>query len=123
MNPELAGARYVNVTTFRRDGRAVATPVWCVALDDRLYFFSGGDSGKVKRIRATGRVLAAPSDVRGRVLGGSHEGRGRVVDAPDLQARFYAALTAKYGWQFRVLNFFSTLARRRGRRAVLEVAF
>ena len=35
--------RYVARTTYRRDGRAVTTPVWFVALEERLYVFTAQD--------------------------------------------------------------------------------
>jgi hypothetical protein len=38
-------------------------------MDGDLYVFTGGQSGKSKRIRANGRASVAPSDVRGNPLG------------------------------------------------------
>jgi len=63
---ELEREPYVNLVTFRRDGRGVETPVWFVVLDGKLYVFTDGTSAKVKRLRATGRVKIAPCGVRGR---------------------------------------------------------
>ena len=97
MAPELERARYISLVTFRRDGRAVATPVWCVAFGGKLYCYTHRDMGKAKRIRATGRVEAAPSDGRGRPLGAYSTGTGRIVSEPDLEQRVYAELAAKYG--------------------------
>jgi PPOX class probable F420-dependent enzyme len=57
----LAGARYVQLTTFRRCGEAVPTPVWPVARDGRIYAVSGASGGKVKRIRANPRVRRPPA--------------------------------------------------------------
>ena len=56
--------RYVALATFRRSGAEVRTPVWFAAVDDRLYVFTAGDSGKVKRLRHSPRARVAPSDVR-----------------------------------------------------------
>ncbi len=60
--------RYVLLTTFRRNGDAVATPVWIAALPDGAGgFITEIDSGKVKRIRANPSVTLQPCGVRGRV--------------------------------------------------------
>ncbi|MGK5676415.1 PPOX class F420-dependent oxidoreductase, partial [Micromonospora sp. URMC 106] len=65
----LASEKYVLLTTFRKDGRAVPTPVWAVRDGDALAVWSAADSGKVKRIRRSGDVTVAPCDVRGRPHG------------------------------------------------------
>ena len=122
MSPELANAKYINLITFRKDGREVSTPVWCVSFDGKLYFYTVGDSGKVKRIRATKKVRVAPSDARGTPVGTWSEGTGRIITEPDLQKRIYQALAAKYGWQYRILDAFAWIARRQGRRVTAELA-
>lgn len=122
MSPELEQARYVSLVTFRKDGREVATPVWCVAFGGKLYGYTNGNMGKVKRIRATGRVRVAASDARGKPLGVYHDGTGRVITEPDLERRVYRELAAKYGWQYRLLDFVAWLGRRRGQRVAMELA-
>ena len=118
---ELGGASYVSLATFRRNGRAVETPVWVAAANGRLYVFSEAKAGKVKRLRNDPRVRLAPCGVRGRVLGPWVEGSARVVSEPDIEARAYAALRRKYGWQMRLTDLGSWLAGRIGGRAVLEI--
>jgi hypothetical protein len=124
MATRIGDERYVSLATFRRDGREVRTPVWIAEADGRLYAFSAGDAGKVKRIRATGRVRIAGCDARGRVSAGARwlDGRARIAAEPELVARAYAALRRKYGWQMRLLDWLSGLAGRRSRRAVIEIA-
>jgi uncharacterized protein len=119
---ELDRHGYVSLATFRRDGREVATPVWFAAGGERLYVFSAGDSGKVKRLRSSSRARVAPCDARGRVEGAWHDATARVFDDAPTIGRAYAALRAKYGWQFRVLDLFSRLAGRARRRAWIEIA-
>ena len=119
--PAIARERYVSLATFRRDGREVRTPVWVAAEGERLYVFSEGQAGKVKRIRATRRVRLAGCDVRGRVHGDWVSGSGRIVSEPDVTARGYGALRRKYGWQMRVGDWMSKLSGRYGRRALLEI--
>jgi len=117
----LGAERYVNLATFRRDGREVRTPVWVAESDGHLYVFSEAKAGKVKRIRATKRVALAPCDVRGGLRGDFSEGVGRVVSEPEVIDRAYAAFLAKYGIVMRAANFFSTLTGRIHKRAMLEL--
>jgi PPOX class probable F420-dependent enzyme len=117
----LGDAQYVSVATFRRDGREVRTPVWVAGDAGRLYLFSEGDAGKVKRIRATKRVAVAPCDVRGGLKGDFRPGVGRVVDDAETIARGYRALRRKYGWQMTLLDLFSRLAGKIDKRALLEL--
>ncbi len=105
---DFAGQRYINLTTFRRDGRAVATPVWFVTHDGRLYVYTEASSGKAKRVRANGRAQIAPSDVRGRPLGAFIAASARQVREDALRARLEDAFRRKYGWQFRLFTVIAT---------------
>jgi len=122
MSPELAKAKHINLTTFRKDGREVSTPVWCVALDGKLCFYTIGNSGKVKRIRATKKVRVAISDGRGKPLGPWSEGTGRIVTEPALEKKIYRAIASKYGWQFHILNALAWIARRQHLRVTAELS-
>lgn len=63
---------YVLLTTFRKNGDGVPTPVWIVALPDgRCGFTTEVGSGKVKRIRNNPKVTLQPCDMRGKVREGS----------------------------------------------------
>jgi len=61
--------KYLSLTSYRRDGSAVATPVWFVADAGRLLVVTGAESGKVKRIRRDPRVTVAPCTGRGSLRG------------------------------------------------------
>ncbi len=113
--------RYLNLATFRRNGRAVETPVWFALREGRLYVFTDGTSGKVKRLRANPRIRIAPCDVRGKLKGDWGEGEGRIIDEPAAVEAAYAVLRRKYGLQMRVTDFISRLAGRISRRAILEL--
>ncbi|MEH1164696.1 PPOX class F420-dependent oxidoreductase [Micromonospora sp. CPCC 205539] len=69
MLDRLSAEKYILLTTFRKDGRAVPTPVWAVRDGEALAVWTRADSGKVKRIRRNGEVTVAPCDVRGRPHG------------------------------------------------------
>jgi PPOX class probable F420-dependent enzyme len=112
---------YISLVTFRRSGRGVATPVWFAARNGKIYVFSEGTAGKVKRLRNDARIRIAPCNVRGTVRGAWIDGSGRRVDDAELVEGAYRALLRKYGWQMRIANFFSRLAGRFDRRAILEL--
>ena len=80
----LKGRKYALIVTFKRDGEAVPTPVW-FGLDDegRLYFRTGPEVAKLRRIRNNPRVLVAPCTVRGKPLGPSVEGTARELPAEE----------------------------------------
>jgi uncharacterized protein len=65
----LTGVKYIQLTTFRRDGTAVSTPVHVVASADEAFFRTWDVSGKAKRLRHTPAVQIAPATSRGRPLG------------------------------------------------------
>jgi PPOX class probable F420-dependent enzyme len=117
----LLTARYISLETFRRDGRGVATPVWCAEEDGELYLFSAADAGKVKRIRGRERSTIARCDVRGRVLGPRIETRARIVIDPDEQAKAHRTLLRRYGWQMRLTDLLSRLAGRIDQRAMIAL--
>jgi uncharacterized protein len=119
---DLGAERYVSLATFRRNGTAVPTPVWCAELDGRLYAFTAGDSGKVKRIRATPDVRVAPCSSRGQIHGPWREATARIIDDAGTIERAGAALRAKYGWQVRLLDLTSRLTGRIRRRAWIEIS-
>lgn len=105
----LAAERYVIVTTFRRDGRAVPTPVWAAGDSGELVLWSVRDAGKVKRIRNSGRVEVQASDFRGaKTHGAKVAGEARLLDDADSE-RVREAIAHKYGIVGRVSMFFSRL--------------
>jgi hypothetical protein len=140
-----ASERYVSLATYRRDGREVRTPVWIASGgiasggippgaaarggvpggDGRLFVYTNAKSGKVKRIRANGRVRLAACDVRGAVRGDwSPELHGRLVDPiaeRELFERGFERIIAKYGWQMRGALIASRLTGRYADRAILEI--
>lgn len=97
---KLARSRYVSLTTFRRDGTPVATPVWVARQGDELVVFTARSSGKVKRLRNDDRVLLAPCDMRGRVTGDVVEGTARLQD--DVESAI-SLIRREYGLQARLL--------------------
>jgi len=125
MSPEALASldreAYLNLATFRRSGAAVETPVWFAAHAGRLYVFTEAAAGKVKRLRANPSIRVAACSVRGRPKGAWLPGRARRVDDPATVAAAYRALRRKYGLQMKLADFFSRLAGRIEKRAILEL--
>ncbi|WSF37079.1 PPOX class F420-dependent oxidoreductase [Streptomyces sp. NBC_01351] len=109
---ELNRGRYVSLTTFRKDGTPVATPVWAVADGGELYVWTRTKTWKVKRIRNNGRVTVAACDVKGTVAAGAPvlEGEARLLDEAGLK-RVRKLMSRKYTWQFWAVDLPGTVAR------------
>ena len=85
--------RYLSVTSFKRDGTGVATPLWFVSDGSRLLALTDLHSAKVRRIRRNPHVLVAPCRANGKLrgepvparVGGAdgHPGAGARAEAPD----------------------------------------
>lgn len=90
------GHSYCLLVSYRRNGEAIATPVWFALDGDRLVFESDADSLKLKRIGRDPRVRIAPCSSRGRPLGAPLEATARIVDDEEA-AEAERALDDKYG--------------------------
>ena len=97
--PQLVGQKYVSLTTFKRDGSPVRTPVWFAEQNGRLYFMTRNDSWKYKRIRNNPQVTIAPCNMRGTVCGPEISARARILPAVEWQAALQA-IKRKY-WLMR----------------------
>jgi PPOX class probable F420-dependent enzyme len=106
----LATEKYLLVTTFRRDGRAVPTPVWAARDGDSLVVWSASDAGKVKRIRRDGAVRLAPCSVRGAPTGPEVAGHAELLDV-DESERARGLIASRYGLLGRVTMLGSRLRR------------
>jgi PPOX class probable F420-dependent enzyme len=65
----LRRAKTIVLSTYKRDGTAVATPVSLAADGERLFFRSYDRAWKTKRIRNNARVELAPSTLWGKPTG------------------------------------------------------
>lgn len=103
----LGSGKYLLVTTYRKNGTPVATPVWVVRDGDALGVWTVADSWKVKRVRNRADVLVGPCDVRGRPKGDQVPGTAEICD-PATTARYRKLLVRKYG----VVGLFTLLGSR-----------
>ncbi|MFZ9858540.1 MAG: PPOX class F420-dependent oxidoreductase [Roseiflexaceae bacterium] len=106
MNPftTLLTHQYLNLITYRKSGETVATPVWFVHDNQRLYVMTSRNAGKVKRIRNNPVVQIEPCDARGTRLGDGMTANARVLDVAD-HARVNQLLNQKYGMMKRLFDF------------------
>jgi len=118
----LGAATYLSLTTFRKDGTPVATPVWASQEGDRLYVWTEADAGKIKRLRNNSAVLLAPCDSRGGLQGAQVEGRAIVKDDVSDVERLRRLHRAKYGVQFRLFDGFASVFRRARGHVVIEIS-
>ena len=105
---DLAQEKYVSLTTFKRDGTPVSTPVWCAGDDGRLLVWTGASTWKVKRIRRDPHVLVAASDARGHARGEAVDGTAAILDDT---TRVESLLASKYGVVYRLVRAFNALVR------------
>ncbi|HYL61205.1 MAG TPA: PPOX class F420-dependent oxidoreductase [Candidatus Methylomirabilis sp.] len=111
--------KYLNLETFKKSGEGVKTPVWFAAdpnadlatNEARLFVYTIGNTGKVKRIRNNGRVRIAPCTARGRVLGEWAEAHAEIVSEEEAK-RGTALLNKKYFPWKQVLGIFAAFSRR-----------
>jgi PPOX class probable F420-dependent enzyme len=84
---EIGRSRYVSLTTYRKDGTGVATPVWHVIKGGELFIVSDAEAGKVKRIRNNSQVVVTVCDIRGKIApdAPSAQGTARLLDEADTQ--------------------------------------
>ncbi|WP_328607675.1 PPOX class F420-dependent oxidoreductase [Amycolatopsis sp. NBC_00345] len=105
----LAAEKYVVLTTFRRDGRAVPSPVWAARDGEELVIWSERETGKVKRIRNGGHVEVQACDLRGKQTHGAKAtGTARLLDDEGSE-RVRRAIARGYGVVGQVMMFFSRL--------------
>jgi PPOX class probable F420-dependent enzyme len=100
---ELDTARYILLTTYKRDGTAVASPVWVTGSAGRYTFTTGDQAWKTRRLRNNSAVEVQACGLRGGVKPGAvrYCGTGDVLTGADEIQAVEAALLTKYGWQFR----------------------
>ena len=92
---EIRGQKYISLTTFRKNGQAVKTPVWFAEQDGKLYVKTRNDSGKYKRIRNNPQVKVAACTMGGKITGPEFSASARVLP-PDNGGKATKALHRKY---------------------------
>jgi len=81
--PAIAGQKYISLTTFRKSGVGVPTPVWFGEDNGKLYVMTRGTMGKTKRIRNNAQVKVAPCTISGKVTGPEVAATARVLPSEE----------------------------------------
>src|SRR5437764_10525978 len=90
-----ADERQVLLTTYRRDGSPVGTPVHIAVDGDVAYVRTFEPSGKIKRIRRNAEVDIAPCTLRGRPTGLPSHAHARILAGEEAEHAAHA-LAEKY---------------------------
>jgi len=118
--PQLKG-KYLSLTTFKRDGTGVATPVWFVAEAGKILVVTDADSHKVRRIHRNPAVTVAECTASGRLRSSPVPARAQIL--PCHQAPRAGQLMARKYWLDRTVIlpvYRAVQAIRHGRRRQTE---
>lgn len=115
----LAGHKFANLTTFRKTGQEVVTPVWFAQDGEKIYVMTMGSAGKVKRLRNNPAARLGPSDQSGKALGLQIDVRGRLL-TPEESATARRALDAKYGLMKKLFDMTFAIRRAKMQQVYLE---
>lgn len=107
--------KYLSLETFRKNGQGIKTPVWFAADSEadlggpnaKLYAYTMGEAGKVKRIRNSSHARVAPCDIRGNVTGPWVDAVAEIITGPE-SAHADTLLNKKYWPWKQLLNFFAS---------------
>ena len=111
---DLADERFVSLTTFRKNGVGVPTPVWIGRDGDALVVTTPVGSGKVKRLRNNPNVELRPCSRRGTI----HEDAltlsavAEIVSGEAAMRRLDEVMRPKYALEYRIVVGIERLLRR-----------
>jgi PPOX class probable F420-dependent enzyme len=100
----LGDEHFVSLTTFRKAGDAVPTPVWIARDGDDLVVTTPAMSGKVKRLRNTPRIEMRVCDRMGRVKEGAPviHGSAAIESGDDVTAKLNSIFGAKFTLEYKL---------------------
>ncbi len=110
-------ARYINLETFKKNGKSVFTPVWFVIENGFIFVVTRAGTGKVKRVRNNSNVRIVPSGFRGEPKGTWIGGTAEILNPGD-SAHIINLRNRKYGLQAKLA---SLLTMRKGKYVVLSI--
>ncbi|KQZ90715.1 pyridoxamine 5-phosphate oxidase [Phycicoccus sp. Root563] len=110
----LGDEKFVSLTTFRKTGVGVSTPVWIGREGDALVVTTPSGSGKVKRLRNNTRVELQPCSRRGTVEDGAPTvaAVAEIVQGPEAMRRLDTVLRPKYGIEYLIVMTIEKIMRR-----------
>ncbi|HEX6541779.1 MAG TPA: PPOX class F420-dependent oxidoreductase [Ktedonobacterales bacterium] len=113
--PDLGKAQCIALTTFRKSGQAVTTPVMFAMSRGTIYLSTRADAGKLKRLRHTGHVTLGPCTYSGKITGSVSEGNAHILTEPQEISAAAAALEKKYGFMLPLTRYAWRLLHRKAK--------
>jgi PPOX class probable F420-dependent enzyme len=115
----LRDQKYISLETFKKNGEGIKTPVWFAAdpardlsgEEARLFMYTIGNTGKVKRIRNNPRVKIAPCTYKGELLGEWSDAKAEIITG-ETASQAMRLLNKKYFPLKQILSFFAFFSRR-----------
>lgn len=101
---EIGSSKCISLTTFKRDGSRISTPIWFNVLDGKIFVTTEPSAWKVKRIANNPSVEFAMCTQRGKVTGRTYGGTARILAPVELEA-VIAAKKRRYA-MFRLIHLF-----------------
>jgi len=117
---QFANQKYLSLETYKKDGTAIATPLWFAQEGRVFYVYSLANAWKVKRIRNNPRARIAPCDIRGNITGEWVDAEARILDQAEAD-KAHRLLDKKYGWQKMIGNLMSKLRKRERTTMAIQV--
>jgi len=106
---ELNKARFVSLTTFRKTGVGVSTPVWIAQDGDDLVVTTPVGAGKLKRLRNNPLVEMRPCNRMGKVADGAPVVEAAAVEEEETPAAL-DRIKRKYKFEYYLVSFIERLA-------------
>lgn len=101
---EISTSKCISLTTFKRDGTKISTPIWFNVIGEKIYVTTEPGAWKVKRIANNPNVEFAVCTQRGKVTGQTFGGTARILPPVELAA-VIAAKKRRYA-TFRLIHLF-----------------
>jgi len=116
---QFSGRRYINLESYKKDGKAVLTPVQSIQENGLVYFRTDPRTWKVKRIKRNPHVRIVPSNRSGKPTGTWVDGRARILEGQESD-RMMLVFKKEYGMVGNSL--INLVARLRGERLTTIVS-
>jgi PPOX class probable F420-dependent enzyme len=95
--------KFLQLTTYRKNGEMVTTPVWFIEREGKLFVRTGQKSWKAKRLQRDNRVAVAPASRPGNVTGPAVPGRARFLSEAEFR-EMDGWFKKRYGLQMKLVN-------------------
>lgn len=101
----LKDQKFCLLTTFRKNGEGVATPMWFALEDEAVYMTTRGQSWKVKRIRNNPDVTIGWCNGTGLKHGKLVEAKAQILGSGEEFEKAKKLLNKKYGLKKKLIDF------------------